>query len=151
MPNKIILDVTCGSRTIWFNKDHPNVVYCDKRKEQHAGIWKSTLNDSKRVCEIAPDIQCDFTELPFDDNTFKLVVFDPPHLIHIGSTSWLAKKYGKLGEDWKQMLHDGFQECMRVNGVNLIYLLLMFGMQSGEDHYLDIIVENKVKLFGLAI
>ena len=25
-----------------------------------------------------------------------------------------AKKYGKLGEDWPQMLRDGFRECMRV-------------------------------------
>lgn len=30
---KKILDVTCGSRTIWFNKNHPNAVYCDKREE----------------------------------------------------------------------------------------------------------------------
>lgn len=26
---KKILDVTCGSRTIWFNKTHPAAVYCD--------------------------------------------------------------------------------------------------------------------------
>lgn len=114
MQDKIILDTTCGSRTIWFNKNHPSVVYCDKRNEKYTGIWTSTLHDSERQCVIEPDIQCDFTHLPFDDNTFKLVVFDPPHLIHIGSTSWLAKKYGKLEEGWKQMLHDGFQECMRV-------------------------------------
>ena len=36
-----ILDVTCGSKTIWFNKNHPAAVYCDIRKEKLTGIWKS--------------------------------------------------------------------------------------------------------------
>ncbi len=31
---KKILDVTCGGRSIWFNKHHPAAVYCDKRREQ---------------------------------------------------------------------------------------------------------------------
>ena len=29
---KKILDVTCGSRTIWFNKTHPAAIYADSRK-----------------------------------------------------------------------------------------------------------------------
>mgnify|MGYP001097041373 CR=1 FL=1 len=45
---KKILDVTCGSRTIWFNKTHPAAVYCDSRRESYTGIWKSTKNDSER-------------------------------------------------------------------------------------------------------
>ena len=57
---------------------------------------------------------CDFTNLPFPDNSFPFVVFDPPHLTGAKETAWLVKKYGKLDEDWPQMLHDGFQECMRV-------------------------------------
>lgn len=35
MKEKKILDVTCGSRTIWFNKRHPATVYCDKRREEY--------------------------------------------------------------------------------------------------------------------
>lgn len=45
---------------------------------------------------------------------FSLVVFDPPHLKSLGETSWTIKKYGKLDDNWPQMLHDGFAECMRV-------------------------------------
>lgn len=52
---KKILDVTCGSRTIWFDKAHPAAVYCDSRRESYTGIWKSTKNDSERKCVIAPD------------------------------------------------------------------------------------------------
>ena len=32
---KKILDVTCGMRGIWFNKNHPDVIYCDRRKEEY--------------------------------------------------------------------------------------------------------------------
>nr|DAH85082.1 MAG TPA: putative AdoMet-dependent methyltransferase [Caudoviricetes sp.] len=38
---KKILDVTCGSRTIWFNKNHPAAIYCDVRDEECTGVWKS--------------------------------------------------------------------------------------------------------------
>lgn len=109
-----ILDVTCGSRTIWFNKNHPAAVYCDIRKEKLTGIWKLERGKSERICDVDPDIQCDFTDLPFQDGSFSLVVFDPPHLRYAGETGWLVKKYGKLDEHWPEMLHDGFQECMRV-------------------------------------
>lgn len=34
MDEKKILDVTCGSKTIWFNKNHPSAIYCDRRDEQ---------------------------------------------------------------------------------------------------------------------
>lgn len=111
---KKILDVTCGSRTIWFDKHHPAVIYADKRAEELYGVWKSGNCQSERSCVIAPDVQCDFTDLPFDDNSFTLVVWDPPHLRRVGENAWLAKKYGRLDDNWPKMLHDGFKECMRV-------------------------------------
>lgn len=111
---KRILDVTCGSRTMWFDKNHPAAVYCDRRKETCFNIWPSTNGKSDRSCIIDPDVVCDFTSLPFDDGEFSLVVFDPPHLIKANETAWLVKKYGKLDDTWPQMLHDGFVECMRV-------------------------------------
>ena len=111
---KKILDVTCGSRTIWFNKNHPAAVYCDIREEELTGIWKNEYGQSERKCIVKPDIQCDFTDLPFEDESFCLVVFDPPHLRYSGENSWLAKKYGRLDEHWPEILHDGFRECMRV-------------------------------------
>ena len=114
MSEKKILDVTCGSRTIWFDKNHPNAICCDKRDVEFTGIWKGTKRDSERTCCVHPDVICDFTDLPFEDNTFPLVVFDPPHLLNVGENAWIAKKYGKLEENWPQMLHDGFRECMRV-------------------------------------
>ena len=108
--DKKILDVTCGARSIWFDKHHPAAVYCDKRQEEYHGLWKN----SDCTLSINPDIICDFTDLPFQDNSFSLVVFDPPHLMEAKETSWLVKKYGKLYDGWPTMLRDGFKECMRV-------------------------------------
>lgn len=52
--------------------------------------------------------------MPFPDESFKLVVFDPPHLKTLGKTSWLAKKYGRLFPTWEDDIKHGFDECMRV-------------------------------------
>lgn len=105
--------MTCGSRSIWFNKNHPAAVYFDKRCEDFDLCFGKTRTSLRR-CHIRPDIQGDFTDLPFEDESFSLVVFDPPHLTGAKETAWLVKKYGKLDENWPQMLHDGFAEGMRV-------------------------------------
>ena len=112
LSNKKILDVTCGSKTIWFDKNHPAAVFCDKRVENLTKSWGDT--PSVRTCYVNPDIICDFTALPFEDNSFPLVVFDPPHLLNANETMWLVKKYGNLDDNWRPMIHDGFKECMRV-------------------------------------
>lgn len=109
---KKILDVTCGSRSIWFNKHHPAAVYCDKRELHETGVFGRQR--STQTLDITPDIICDFTDLPFEEETFSLVVFDPPHLTKVKETAWLVKKYGVLTDEWPKMLHDGFTECMRV-------------------------------------
>lgn len=105
---KKILDVCCGSKMFWFDKHNPYVTYCDNRKVQRHEYYP------KRYIEICPDTVCDFTNLPFPDGSYQLVVFDPPHLIRAGDKSWLKKKYGMLEGDWRRMLHDGFDECFRV-------------------------------------
>lgn len=53
--------------------------------------------------------------MPYPDNTFYLVAFDPPHLLWAGPKSWLGAKYGKLSKDaWRDDLRRGFRECFRV-------------------------------------
>jgi hypothetical protein len=105
---KPILDACCGSRMFWFDKKNSAVEFCDKREVQMHEYYPN------RYIEIKPDTVCDFTNLPFEDKTFKLVVFDPPHLTWVGEKSWTRLKYGCLEENWPKMLRDGFNECMRV-------------------------------------
>ena len=110
MNNKTILDACCGSKMFWFDKKNPNVEFCDNRIVPRHEYYPH------RYIEIKPDTICNFTALPFHDKAFKLVVFDPPHLTRAraGETSYMRLKYGCLEDNWPQVLHDGFNECMRV-------------------------------------
>jgi hypothetical protein len=74
---------------MWFDKHDARAVFGDCRSE------RLTCCDG-RVIEITPDTILDFRALPFADNSFRLVVFDPPHLTRLGHSSWLAQKYGRL-------------------------------------------------------
>lgn len=112
--NKRIIDVCCGGKMFWFDKNNPDVQFCDKRKIERHEFYPN------RYFEVNPDTVCDFTNLPFSDGSFHLVVFDPPHLTRAGKRSYMALKYGRLEGDWKGMIRKGFSECMRVlaeNGV----------------------------------
>lgn len=110
--SKPILDVTAGSRMFWWDKQNPNVVFSDKRKETY-----TTMDRGKeRTIEVNPDVIADFRKLPFEDNSFHLVVFDPPHLVQAGDSSWLVKKYGKLDKStWPQDLKRGFEESSSID------------------------------------
>ena len=48
--------------------------------------------------------------MPFEDESFAMVVFDPPHLKPL--TKELEE--GRLPNDWEFMITKGFDECMRV-------------------------------------
>jgi SAM-dependent methyltransferase len=102
-----ILDPCCGSRMFWFDKQDQRALFGDIRDEEHV------LCDG-RVLKVEPNVIMDFRTLPFEDGSFKLVVFDPPHLKHAGVDSWLRAKYGVLTNDWRDDIRKGFAECFRV-------------------------------------
>jgi SAM-dependent methyltransferase len=91
----------------WFDRQNPDVIYGDNRIEEQI------LCDGRSL-SIKPDVILDFTNLPFEDGSFNLVVFDPPHLHTAGPKSWMAAKYGKLSLAWRDDLKKGFSECFRV-------------------------------------
>ena len=57
------IDVTAGYRMMWPNKNPPNMIFMDKNKES----------------QRAPDILATWEYMPFRDNVFETVFFDPPH------------------------------------------------------------------------
>lgn len=100
---------------MWFDKADPRAVFGDRRAETLTVTDNSPRNKTgTRSIRIEPDTLLDFRALPFPDGAFKLVAFDPPHLVQAGPRSWLAAKYGKLGTDWRADLRQGFAECFRV-------------------------------------
>lgn len=112
---KRVLDACCGSRMMWFDKTDPRAVFGDQRSEVLTVTDNSRGNVSgTRTLRIEPDTLMDFRSMPFADATFRLVAFDPPHLVTAGPRSWLAAKYGKLSADWRSDIAAGFAECFRV-------------------------------------
>ena len=106
--DKLILDACCGGKMFWFDKNHPNTLYVDKRVRE-AGHCKHRKNHS-----ILPDEIVDFTMMPFSDNSFKMVVFDPPHIFG-KETGNMTKQYGWLEKsNWREQIKKGFDECWRV-------------------------------------
>lgn len=164
---KPILDMTCGSRMFWWNKRNPLAVFMDKRREDYTITYHNTgRNPYDKEIEIAPDIKWDWAKwkLPFPDETFSLVVFDPPHLIRAGKRSWLAKKYGTLTDDWQADLKHGMDEAMRVlipygtvvfkwndDQINLTEVLKalgrepLFGDKRSKTHWLIFMKEKATK------
>lgn len=107
-----LLDACCGSRMFWFDNENGDTVFMDERE------LETELCDGRKLI-VKPDVVGDFRNMAFDDESFHLVVFDPPHLIKAGDKSWLTKKYGKLNEDtWTDDIKHGFNECMRVLKTN---------------------------------
>lgn len=109
-----VLDPCSGGRMMWFDRGHPDVVFGDNRSETLTVTDRSHREDGTRTLRIEPDVKLDFRALPYADGAFKLVAFDPPHLVRAGPRSWMAGKYGKLSKDWRNDLHAGFAECFRV-------------------------------------
>lgn len=108
MAEQTILDMCCGSRMFWFDKQDERTIFSDIRAERH------TLCDGRQLI-ISPDIIADFRRLPFEDSSFSVVVFDPPHLERVGPNGWQGKKYGKLDRDnWRDDIRAGFREAFRV-------------------------------------
>ena len=95
---------------MWFDAADERAVFVDRRRES----WVTDTRPGRSETTIDPDIVADFTALPFDDETFWHVVFDPPHFERSGKMGWLAHKYGWLDGDWRKMLAAGFAEGFRV-------------------------------------
>lgn len=157
MREKLILDACCGSRMFWFDKENEDVLFMDNRR------INETLCDGRKL-DIEPELLADFRHMPFGDESFYMVVFDPPHLLRAGENSWLAKKYGKLDKDtWKEDIQQGFLECMRVlkpHGtlifkwnedqislkeiLNVIGFTPLFGNKRSKTHWLVFMKEGNI-------
>jgi len=103
--NKKILDACCSARQFWWDKENPSVEFVDIRAGE--------VELSDRKITISPTTIADFRDLPFPDEEFFLVVFDPPH-VQCGENSNMARRFGHLDENWRDLISRGFDECWRV-------------------------------------
>lgn len=106
-----ILDACCGGRHWWWDKAHPLALYMDVSARPAGSI------SYRPKWECDPDLIGDFRAMPFEDESFQMVVFDPPHIVRreINPRGVTPTKYGALPPDTEQEdLRRGFAECWRV-------------------------------------
>ena len=110
---KLVLDPASSTRSFYFDKKDERVLFGDIReKETH-------LLSNNQTIHIEPDEVMDFRQIPYPDESFQCVVFDPPHRFNLKSESDFIKKYGSLKrESWQEDLSKGFSECFRVLKAN---------------------------------
>jgi len=106
---KPVLDPASSMRSFYFDKADDRVIFGDIRKfEEHV------LTNGQKI-KVQPDVVLDYRDLPYENDCFQLVVFDPPHMLNLSEKSWMRKKYGMLEKDtWENDLTKGFAECFRV-------------------------------------
>ena len=113
MKNKRILDVCCGPMHFYFNKSFPGLITMDRRRIDKI-IYPDNPKARKRII-VNPDVVADFRNIPFPDESFYLVIFDPPHLKWTKPESIMGETYGVLNDaTWAMDIQEGFIECMRV-------------------------------------
>ena len=137
MKDKFILDACCGIKYMWFNKEHPNTLYLDVREEKK-GFDKNRPNN-----QIKPDIVGDFRDLSFlGDKKFKLIVWDPPHLLGKNYESRMTKRYGFL-------LADSFDNDFKLGFKELWEHLEDFGVLIFKFNDYQIPFKRVLKLFPI--
>ncbi len=141
-----VLDACCGAKMFWFDANDERALFVDKRRYENEIIWTDKKKSKVRTIDVMPNIIADFQKLPFANESFWHVVFDPPHLVRAGDNSWMKKKYGVLPKDWKSLLKKGFDECWRVLKT---HGTLIFKWNATQIPVLQVIeVINKKPLYG---
>ena len=106
---RLILDPASAMRSFYFDKQDARVLFGDIREKE------SHLLCNGQTIHIQPDEVMDFRSIPYPDESFQCVVFDPPHLFNLSEKSWMRKKYGVLDkETWRDDITRGFSECFQV-------------------------------------
>jgi hypothetical protein len=128
-PSVRILDLSAGNRAIWFNRLHPETIFIDIRPEMH------------------PTVVADTRELPFRDQEFDLVVFDPPHMTH-GKDSTMAKAYTSMqADEIKDLIRRTSNEAYRCSTKTSLLAFKWNNHDVRLDHILPL-MEGYEPLFG---
>ena len=121
------------------------------------GFWRLTRPSGLVTCDLKPgaDLIADFTQLPFDDDRFDSVVFDPPYKLNgTPSMGKMDERYGvEEPTNWRER-HDlmvrGLNECARVlkSGGHLL-VKCQDQVCSGKVRWQTDLMTSAARLVGL--
>jgi len=146
--NKTVLDATTGGKHMWHSemKDADSVVFADRRRVEKGAL------EHQQGWSCNPDVVCDTRDLPFAENTFSLIAYDPPHRVTDGGMKQLAgvieQKYGALmAETWQSDLQSSFEELWRVLQPGGTITFKWADVHKSHDKVIDAI--GKTPLYGV--
>lgn len=129
---------------MWFDKKHPNALYVDRRTLPLGAI------EAQPGFSVEPDEIVDFTNMPYASRSFKLVVFDPPHIRQSGGEeSIMGMKYGVLEDTaWEPVIVAGLSECWRVLSDYGVLIFKWAEVSVTVRQVLDLLPAEISPLFG---
>jgi len=151
---RLILDATSAFRMMWFDKNNKFTVYMDKRDDTQIkkDLDQFALNRGralmKRWLPKNPTFQGDFRKTIFPDKSFKLIVWDPPHLKGKGSRKHQQGLcFGVLqAETWQSDFSKGFAELWRLLEIGGV---LIFKWHDSSFNYKQVLkLFPKKPIFG---
>jgi len=141
-----VLDATTGGKHMWHAdmKDCGRVVFADRRQVEsleHQPGWS---------CE--PSVLTDTRQLPFKDESFSLIAYDPPHRVTDDGMTQLSgvieQKYGALRvENWQADLSESFGELWRVLESGGTLTFKWADVHKSHQQVLDVLPETP--LYGV--
>jgi hypothetical protein len=87
-----VLDACCSSRMMWLDKTDDRTLFMDRRNEDY-WLKPSAAYKNGKMLKVRPDVVADFTAMPFPDESFWHVVFDPPHIIRKAELGDVTKAF----------------------------------------------------------
>jgi hypothetical protein len=96
------------------------------------GFWKPpyppglTIVTNNSDPNAPTDLHVDYTATELPDAAYGVGIWDPPHLPHLGATSFLARRYGTVRSTagFQAMIEDGALEAWRISSVGIIVKLV---------------------------
>lgn len=143
----MILDACCGSMKM-YNKWHERLggdfVSIDIRR----GEFQNPHNTHFDKIKVKPMVQADMKHLPFRENIFDGIVFDPPHM-DAGLGSWVYIYYGY----WTQRetiralkaVNQEFRRCLKNKG------FLAMKIDSSHRRLFETVLSNFVFFLPILI
>jgi len=97
---------------------------------------------SNELINVTPDIQARWQNLPFKNESFDLVLFDPPHIFRNegAKPGGMSKKYGIFyRNNWREIVSIGAMELFRVLKTKGTFILKWSEVDMNIDEILKLI------------